>query len=337
MQAHLDKLEPESVAQTKTAVPVFAVAADNACGITETLRVKTWAEFTTKCGDFKATDTLHVAMRSYFNNGGSFCYLIPTTKWLTEVPMLFDADLLVAAGQKILHLVSELCKPHSGLFALLDGPNEKLEDDTPLELPSTSHAAVYYPWLSFSWAETPIPPSAAMAGIYRRVDRERGFWYPPINAPLCQANPLYSITEELQSKHLSMCMFRTFKGRGTLVWGNRTLANADSDFLYINVRRTIDAIERSIQSALQKFFFHPNNSSTWQSLKARVTNYLDEIWKKGGLVGNTPEEAFFVRVGKDDTMTPDEVKQGLIRLKVGVAVARPASFISMEFTQQTQE
>jgi hypothetical protein len=41
MQAHLDKLEPESVAQKKTAVPVFAVAADNACGITETLRVKT--------------------------------------------------------------------------------------------------------------------------------------------------------------------------------------------------------------------------------------------------------------------------------------------------------
>ncbi|KAJ5744277.1 hypothetical protein N7533_009147 [Penicillium manginii] len=85
------------------------------------------------------------------------------------------------------------------------------------------------------------------------------------------------------------------------------------------------------------FFFHPNNSSTWQSLKARFTNYLYEIWKKGALVGETPEEAFFVRVEEDDTMTPDEVKQGFMRLKVGVAVVRPANFISMEFTQQTQK
>jgi phage tail sheath protein FI len=82
----------------------------------------------------------------------------------------------VAAGQDILEAVSQLCVPHACLFAVLDGPQENLAKGNTAPYPSTSHAAVYYPWLSANWAETAIPPSAAMAGLYCKVNREEGVW-----------------------------------------------------------------------------------------------------------------------------------------------------------------
>jgi hypothetical protein len=59
-----------------TEVPVFTVASDS--GITEIVLINSYAEFIAKFGPFKATETLHVAVRSFFDNGGTFCYQLIT-------------------------------------------------------------------------------------------------------------------------------------------------------------------------------------------------------------------------------------------------------------------
>jgi len=49
-----------------------------------------------------------------------------------------------------------------------------------------------------------------------------------------------------------------------------------------------------------------------------------------------PADAFSVHVGLGETMTPEEILEGILRVTVLVAVTRPAEFIEIIFVQQMQ-
>ncbi|WP_204490689.1 phage tail sheath family protein [Archangium primigenium] len=325
-----------STGRQPTAVPVFAVGAHG--GITETTRLNTFSEFTRAVGDFDPKQTLHVALRSYFDNGGGYCYLVPTARWTTELPKLDDVTLLVAAGQDVRAQVLELCVPGAHRFALLDGPEAELTKDSAESLPSTSHAAAYFPWLTADWAETPIPPSATVAGVFCRVDRERGVWKAPANVALNGGvRPVHRISDEQQAQYTdgkALNMIREFPGQGTVVWGARTLEAESTAWRYVPVRRLFDSVERHIQATLSPVIFEPNSSATWERVRAAIENYLYTLWKQGALVGTSPQESYSVQVGEGVTMTPDDVSKGVLRVRVALAAVRPAEFIVLEFTQQ---
>ena len=77
-----------------------------------------------------------------------------------------------------------------------------------------------------------LPPSAAVAGVYARVDRERGVWKAPANVSLLSViGPVSKITHDAQAglnvdptAGKSINAIREFTGKGTLIWGARTLA-----------------------------------------------------------------------------------------------------------------
>lgn len=54
-----------------------------------------------------------------------------------------------------------------------------------------------------------------------------------------------------------------------------------------------------------------------------IENFLRSVWKRGGLAGSTPEEAYEVHVGLGDTMTADDLLEGILRVRVLVAISRP--------------
>ena len=121
-------------------------------------------------------------------------------------------------------------------------------------------------------------------------------------------------------------------GKGTLVWGARTL-----EWRYIPVRRTMIMIEPSIRLAAKAYVFEPNVVNTWVTLRSMIENFLTGIWKQGGLAGAVPADAFSVHVGLGDTITPEDILEGILRIRVLVAVVRPAEFIEITFSQQMQE
>ena len=175
-------------------------------------------------------------------------------------------------------------------------------------------------------------PSATMAGIYTMVDHSRGVWKAPAN-----------ITDSIQAD-LNMPMngkainaLRTFPGEGIKVWGARTLDGNSQDWRYINVRRTMSFLEISVKNAARAFVFEPNNANTWINMKCMIENFLRSVWKRGGLAGSTPEEAYEVHVGLGDTMTADDILEGILRVRVLVAVSRPAEFVEITFQQQMQK
>ncbi len=188
-------------------------------------------------------------------------------------------------------------------------------------------------------------PSASMAGVYARVDGERGVWKAPANVGLFLTSaPTIQITNGDQenlnvdsTSGKSINAIRTFTGRGTLVWGARTLAGNDNEWRYVNVRRLFLYAEESIKKATEFVVFEANDKPTWERLKGMIGAFLTNLWRDGGIVGSKPEDAFFVNVGLGTTMTPQDILEGKLIVEIGLAASRPAEFIILRFMHKLQE
>ena len=189
-----------------------------------------------------------------------------------------------------------------------------------------------------------LPPAAAMAGIYTRVDNAIGVWKAPANVSVnAVVSPSVSISHDEQQdlnvtpQGKSINAIRSFIGEGTLVWGARTLDGNSLDWRYIQVRRTMIMLEESIKLAAKAYVFDNNEANTWIAMRSMIRNFLTGIWKRGGLAGTSPDDAFAVMVGLGETMTPEDILEGILRITVLVALIRPAEFIEITFQQQMQK
>ncbi len=189
-----------------------------------------------------------------------------------------------------------------------------------------------------------LPPSAAIAGVYTMVDNSRGVWKAPANVSLnAVVSPAVNISHDEQedlnvsTQGKSINAIRPFIGEGTLIWGARTLDGNSLDWRYINVRRTMIMLEESIRLATKAYVFENNVANTWVTIKSMINNFLTGIWKRGGLAGSSPGDAFSVHVGLGDTMTAEDILEGILRVTVLVALVRPAEFIEITFQQQMQK
>ncbi|MGP2888773.1 phage tail sheath family protein [Serratia marcescens] len=216
--------------------------------------------------------------------------------------------------------------------------------------------------------------SVAMAGVYARVDRERGVWKAPANVGVAGVTALVvqgesksvsprgggsssgggeskktattiaitpwhnpvpvriddALNTKLIDKHINA--IRVFRGQGVMVWGARTQEDNDL-WRYIPVRRLFNTLERDARTALQAAVFEPNSPLTWEQVRGGLDHYLNALWRKGALQGETPEQAYYVQIGLGATMTQDDINQGRMIVRIGVAAVRPAEFIVLQLTQ----
>lgn len=186
-----------------------------------------------------------------------------------------------------------------------------------------------------------IPPSGAIAGIYATVDRTRGVWKAPANISLNSViGPSVKIDNRDQENlnvhptGKSINAIRAFTGKGTLVWGSRTLAGNNNEWRYVPVRRFFIMVEESTKKATEPFVFEPNDANTWVKVRSMIENFLILQWRAGALQGAKPEEAFFVRVGLGETMTELDILEGRMIIEIGMAVVRPAEFIILRFSHK---
>jgi phage tail sheath protein FI len=190
-----------------------------------------------------------------------------------------------------------------------------------------------------------LPSSAAIAGIYAQVDRSRGVWKAPANVAVAAVlGPSVLINHEEQgllnidtTAGKSINAIRNFTGRGTIVWGGRTLAGNDNEWRYVNVRRLFITIEESVRKASAFAVFEPNDANTWLKVKAMIDNYLYGLWQQGALAGSKPESSYFVNVGLGRTMTAQDILDGNLIVEIGIAAVRPAEFVILRFSHKLQE
>lgn len=265
-------------------------------------------------------------------------------KGLTGFAEVDDISLVYAPNaQGIPNLVDAIinqCENLKDRFAIIDAPKDSPDVTAlnPRSARSTSYAAYYYPWIKISHPESGalylVPPGGHIAGIYARSDTERGVHKAPANETVRGAKMLeFPVTKGEQDilNPKGVNVIRSFRDRGILVWGARTLST-NSLWKYINVRRLFIYVEESIEKGTQWVVFEPNNEKLWARVRATVTQFLTSVWRDGALMGTKAEEAFFVKCDRS-TMTQDEIDNGKLIIIIGIAPVKPAEFVIIRITQ----
>jgi phage tail sheath protein FI len=91
-------------------------------------------------------------------------------------------------------------------------------------------------------------------------------------------------------------------------------------------------LEESIDQGTQWVVFEPNDPVLWKRIVRNVSAFLRIQWLEGKLVGNKPEEAYFVKCDAE-TNPPESVDLGRVITVIGVAPSKPAEFVIFRITQ----
>ena len=218
-------------------------------------------------------------------------------------------------------------------YATVTNQRQNLNSDS-------GYAALYFPWISISnplaSGRILVPPSGHTAGVYSNNDNTFGVFKAPANESITSALALETtVTDDEQGplNDLGINVIRAFKGDGIKIWGARTIAPSNElPWRFVNVRRLLIFIEKSIQEGTRFAVFEPNNLTLWQTLKRLVTAFLRDQWEQGALFGDTADHAFRVRV--DETLNPPEIRaQGQLVIQVTVVPTTPAEFIVFQVIQ----
>lgn len=203
----------------------------------------------------------------------------------------------------------------------------------------SKYAAMYHPWITIfdprTRSELNVPPSGHVAGIYARNDIENGVHKAPANEVVRSAVGFESRLNKAQQDVLNpegVNCFRFFEGRGNRLWGAR-MATSDNEYKYVNIRRYLAYLERSIDEGTQVFVFENNGADLWRNVRRTIGSFLENEWRSNRLMGTTPEEAYFVRCDRS-TMTQNDIDNGRLICEIGVALFRPAEFVIFRVGQK---
>jgi phage tail sheath protein FI len=239
------------------------------------------------------------------------------------------------------------CERMGDRMAILDPiPALKPQEirDLTLNTPFNSErgqAALYYPWIKIPdplhrGEHLFVPPCGHIAGVWARVDTERGVHKAPANEVLRGAVALeVDITkgeQEILNPEGINCI-RAFPGTGIRIWGARTLATVGNpSWKYVNVRRLFNYLEKSIERGMQWVVFEPNDQDLWGRVRRNLSAFLYTEWKESKLFGTIPEEAFYVKC--DAETNPQEmIDLGRLYVEIGVNPVKPAEFVIIRIGQ----
>jgi len=249
------------------------------------------------------------------------------------------------------------CEKLMSRFAIIDAPElpspgqgQRGPDltETNIKVPdrNTDYGALYFPWVQVfdmpaqlkdpnSNGEKFVGPCGHMAGIYSRVDHERGVHKAPANEVVRGALDIeHQISKNVQdglNPYGVNCI--RFINDNIRVWGARTIGgDANADLKYINVRRVLIFLRESIDRGTQWVVFEPNDRALWAKIVRNISDFLTNVWRDGALFGSTPQEAFYVKC--DDTLNPPEERDlGKVTTEIGVSIVRPAEFVIFRISQ----
>ncbi len=229
------------------------------------------------------------------------------------------------------------CETRKDRFAILDSPETITGGVDRLPKPRDSkYGAYYFPWIQVYDPEKGnvfVPPSGHIAGVYSRVDSERGVHKAPANELVRGALGLkYNVSKGEQDllNPKGINAIRTMSG-GIRIWGARTLSS-DPSWKYVNVRRLFIMVESSIERATQWVVFEPNDHRLWKRVTRTISSFLTLLWRNGALMGTSPEQAFYVKC--DEETNPSEVVDaGQLVVEIGLAPVKPAEFVIFRIGQ----
>ena len=323
----IDYSDPPSTTPPAKNVPVTLGATTLAHGVDENLSALTSVEYNKGIDSLRRTTDVN----------------------LIAVPDAVGSKMAAADTQAIQVALVNHCQTLQDRFGILDSrpvthPNNFNPDITQQRSNLDSdngYAALYFPWIKiaspFDSTQILVPPSGHVMGVFANNDNTRGVFKAPANEPITMA-----LDVELQLADADQGLLndvgingiRQFPNQGIRIWGARTITPPDStQWRYVNIRRLLIFIEKSIQAGTRFAVFEPNNLSLWGKVKRVVDDFLNGIWAAGALEGATPAKSFRVRI--DESLNPSaSIALGILTAEITIFPAPPAEFVVFQIIQE---
>jgi len=272
----------------------------------------------------------------------------------TGIYALLDTDLfnlllipetfnITTPGQElgVISAAIALCEQRRA-FYIVDAPSNRTLANIGTWAAGASlsrNAATYFPPVRIldpldSLRPRAMAPSGTLAGVYARIDAQRGVWKAPAGTE-ATLNGVLDLTlpvndqENGQLNPRGVNVLRNFPAYGRVVWGARTMRGADAqadEYKYIPIRRLALFLEESLYRGTQWVVFEPNDEPLWAQIRLNLGAFMNGLSRQGAFQGTTPAEAYFVKCDKETTTQADR-NLGIVNIAVGFAPLKPAEFV----------
>jgi len=213
---------------------------------------------------------------------------------------------------------------------------------------TSSYSATYFPWLYIadpvgrsSASLRLIGPSGAVAGLFIKTDGNRGVFKAPAGIGVAVTGVVAVETsftsadlDNMNSSNTPVNPIRQIPGAGLSVMGARTLLQDGTANKYVNMRRSLNYLEKQLNNLTQFAIFENNDENLWAQIRTTINVFLNDYKNKGGLRGASASQAYFIKCDAENN-NATTIANGEVHIQVGVALQYPAEFIVIDLSQKT--
>ena len=302
----------------------------------------------------KATNT-KVTAGTYSLVGGSDGTAVVASDYTTNIAYLdqVTGDLLInlpgVSGTSEVNAAISYAATRGTGFVIIDADTTKTTASEALTAVSpytnSGYGAVYYPGATVAdptktgpAALRTAPLGGAIMAIYGKTERLYSVAKAPAGFNLDIGNVFglvanYTETDEGTLYDANINPIRLVPGTGAIINGTRTLA-VTAPSKYIPIRRTLNFVKARVKEISAFAVFEPNDVNLRQKVVTVIQQELRTLWAKGGLKGNTENQAFFVTCNSTNN-TASTIGNGELHVEVGLALQYPAEYIIINVSQWT--
>jgi len=263
-------------------------------------------------------------------------------------PAKIDIRLLLNGGETDVTVQTKMktvAETRADCIAILDMPSTSLNSVTDMvtfrettQNFNSNYCALYSPWVkiydSYNDKLIEVPPSGYIAAQIAYNDQVGHPWSAPAGfnrGMLDIINTTYIFTEGERDTlyQTEINPLQTFRGEGSVIWGQKTEQTKSSALNRVNVRRLLIVIEKAMAISLRSFLFEPNNEITRFRVEALLNEYLDKLSAQGAFQTEGEDGGYHV-VCDETNNTPAIIDTHELQVDVFVKPSMTAEFIRLQ-------
>lgn len=175
-----------------------------------------------------------------------------------------------------------------------------------------------------------VPPSIAVLGAIGFNDKIAYPWFAPAGFNRASLTFVSNVDIRLNTSDRDNLYdarinpIATFPREGFVVWGQKTLQQAQSSLDRVNVRRLMLEIKRVVTDVAQRFVFEQNTPQTRKKFETQVAPILALIQTQSGI------KSFSVVMDETNNTNAD-IEANRLNGRIVVTPTRTAEFVSIDF------
>lgn len=257
-----------------------------------------------KDGDIDEEATIANAAGSATSYTGVYALMLAETELKVKPKLLLCPyfSSLVKASNKPNNIVSSLTAVAEKLraVAIIDGTNTTRGDVIDLASNVANSRLMimdpaYVPAFTMEDVNSNnCSSSPLLAGVFAKNDATKGFWWSPSNTEVNGVSGLsrpvsFALSDSTTDSNLMNAAGVStivFTSGNYKVWGNRSTSQ-DTNWHFVNVRRTVDTIYDAIDSSMEWALARPFSKQLLSDIQNNVQTYINTLVSQGALLGGT--------------------------------------------------